>query len=142
MRKSCVSTESSNFRILMVPSSRNLRSASALLALNSARERAYSAAVCILNDLAVASVEALPHVLVDAERNTGPRLLKPRIVVVACDVVNPHDHVEPRPDPFAGVDGAGLERLHDFTAGHVHHDGRLSAAGHLRRGRASGGAAP
>jgi hypothetical protein len=45
LARKAFSREPSNFRILTVPSSRSLRSHSALFALNSAREREYSPAV-------------------------------------------------------------------------------------------------
>jgi hypothetical protein len=41
----------------------------------------------VLDDLSLGRAEALPHTLVDAERLRGPRLVEPRIVVIACDLV-------------------------------------------------------
>ena len=108
----------------MVPSSRSLRSHSALLALNSARERAYSAAVASWK-----TRRSLPASKLSQTGLLMPRVMpvpgsvKSRIVIIARDFMETHGHVEPGPDPLAAVDGARFERRYDFGARHVHHDG-------------------
>ena len=53
----------------------------ALLALNSARERVYSADGGVLDQPAVALVEALPNALVDTKRYASAGLVEPGIVI-------------------------------------------------------------
>ena len=65
---------------------------------------------CVLEDPPVASVEALPNGLVDAESYAGARLVESRIVILARDFMETHSHVEPGPDPLAAVDGARFDR--------------------------------
>ena len=88
---------------MTLPSSRSLRSDSALLALNSARERAFARRRG-LEDLPVARVEAFPHALVNADRLVGARLVEARIIVIARHFVQAKRHVGPGADPFAGID--------------------------------------
>lgn len=118
---------SSKLRIPTTPSARSLWVARALLVLNSAREVAYSPAAAASISPLLGRVEAFPHASVDAERQGRARLVPARVVVIVRSPVQPHGRVEPRPDPFAGVDRTGLQRLHDVRAGHEHNGGAETA---------------
>src|SRR5439155_17628677 len=76
-----------------------------------------------LDDPPVAGIHAIPYTLVGADREAGAGLVKCGIVVKAGRLVQTDRHVEPGPDPFAGVDRAGLERRHDLAARQSHHCG-------------------
>src|SRR5215510_3510094 len=104
-----------------MPSWRSLCSDSALLALNSARERVYSqAALASISCRSPESRLSQTRLLMPREK-PEPGLMKAGIVVVAHRLVQTDRHVEPGTNPFAGVNGARLKRWHDLPTGQRHH---------------------
>src|SRR5215208_6356259 len=80
-----------------------------------------------LDDPAIEWSEALPKPLVDAQTYPSSGLMEAGVVVIACGLIETERRVEPRADPFAGVDRAGLQSPDNLASWQTHDDRAHSA---------------